>query len=401
MAPAVGFRLANLKADCQFNPQLCSNHVGSNWKTCHAVTVPYLKFSRRNRFLSIKPYPICLQNELRRVGSFRASVNTGTKNCRTFEILASKKELDTQFRTNESSDTESEKPEVKVLRTFVEVSEESVETETAKQNTGSGVLKINLDLLLYRCRRLRHEAYYVRDKRERAKMYQQLEAGLKDAIRMDPKDGRAYVSLGKHYLQQKRFEDAYRTYEDGCAATEGQNPYIWQAWATLEAKRGNASHARKLYNAATVASESHVTAWHGWGQLEKQQGNYVRARELWIKGLQRAAKPNEYLYQSLGLLAEELGRIDEARMWFRQGTDRLKGVSAHAIWQAWALMEAKHGDPMTVRLLFRKGLKANPKSRYIYLSWGDWEKRMGNLDQARKILAKGNEVNPADPARGP
>eukprot|EP00951_Prasinocladus_malaysianus_P026472 scaffold235025_cov50-Prasinocladus_malaysianus.AAC.1 len=88
---------------------------------------------------------------------------------------------------------------------------------------------------------------------------------------MDPTDGRAYVSLGKHFLQQRRFDDAIKVYEDGCAATQGQNPFIWQAWATAEAKKGNINSARKLYNAATVASESHVTAWHGWGMLEQRQ----------------------------------------------------------------------------------------------------------------------------------
>ena len=62
----------------------------------------------------------------------------------------------------------------------------------------------------------------------------QVEEGLRRAIDMDPTDGRAYVSLGKHYLQQRRYKDAAKVYEDGCAATQGQNPFIWQAWATLE-----------------------------------------------------------------------------------------------------------------------------------------------------------------------
>lgn len=63
-----------------------------------------------------------------------------------------------------------------------------------------------------------------------------VEEGLLQARDMDPTDGRAYVSLGKLYLTQKRFKDAGKIYADGSAATEGQNPYIWQAWATLEVR---------------------------------------------------------------------------------------------------------------------------------------------------------------------
>lgn len=36
---------------------------------------------------------------------------------------------------------------------------------------------------------------------------------------MDPTDGRAYVTLGKLLLQQKRIEEARKLYDDGAAAT--------------------------------------------------------------------------------------------------------------------------------------------------------------------------------------
>jgi len=67
------------------------------------------------------------------------------------------------------------------------------------------------------------------------------------------------------------------------------NPYIWAAWAYLEARLGNAKVARKLYDAATVASPEHAAAWHGWGLLEKRQGNLIRARDLWLK-VRRASR---------------------------------------------------------------------------------------------------------------
>jgi len=315
------------------------------------------------------------------------------------DLLTSNDGGEVSIREEEvETEASSATPTVTVIGTYIEGQEMVESMRQPPSGESPRTLKINQDLLLYRCRTLRHKAFYVADRAERNRMLQEVEDGLRRAIDMDPTDGRAYVSLGKHYMLQKRYQDAANVYENGCAATQGQNPYIWQAWATLEAKRRNINNARKYYDAAIVASSSHVTAWHGWGQLEKQQGNYVRARELWIKGLQNATTPNEYLFQSLGVLAAEVGRVGEAREWFKRGTQELRGVSAHAIWQAWALLETEYGDESTVRSLWGKGLKANPKSRYIYLSWGTWELNQGQRGRARKILLKGNQVNPRDPA---
>jgi hypothetical protein len=46
---------------------------------------------------------------------------------------------------------------------------------------------------------------------------------------MDPQDGRAYVTLGKLMVEQRRHEEAKKLYEDGCAAT-GDMSVCLQAW---------------------------------------------------------------------------------------------------------------------------------------------------------------------------
>jgi hypothetical protein len=51
-------------------------------------------------------------------------------------------------------------------------------------------------------------------------------------------------------------------------------------------------------------------------------------------------RPNPHLYQAIAMLAGEMGYIDEARQWFREGTSSLEGKRSHALWHAWALMEA-------------------------------------------------------------
>ena len=51
--------------------------------------------------------------------------------------------------------------------------------------------------------------------------------------------------------------------------------------------------------------------------------------------------PNPYLYQSIAMLAGEMGYVHEARQWFREGTSALHGKKSHALWHAWAVMEAE------------------------------------------------------------
>jgi tetratricopeptide (TPR) repeat protein len=261
-------------------------------------------------------------------------------------------------------------------------------------------LKINLDLALYRARQTRIGAQRASDPNDRAKLLREAEAALRKCLDMDPEDGRAYVTLGKLMVQQRRFNEALELYEAGSAATGGTNAHIWTAWAYLAGRRNNAALARRLYDAAIVASPSHAAAYHGWGLLEKFEGNVTRARDVWARGIEATvANPNPYLYQSLAVLAADLDRPEEARKWFRAGTKTVRGAASHALWQAWALMEQRNkSDPEIVRALYTRGLEASPRSRYTFLSWGLWEKEQGKIEAARKLFRQGAFLNPRDAA---
>ncbi|KAI3436107.1 hypothetical protein D9Q98_002165 [Chlorella vulgaris] len=260
-------------------------------------------------------------------------------------------------------------------------------------------LKINLDLALYHARQKRLAANACRNRHDRSRIMRGVEAALRRCNALFPEDGRPYVSLGKLFVQQRRYDEALAIYEEGCTATGGTNAHIWSAWAYLAAKLKNVSLARKLYDAAIVANPMHAAAWHGWGLLEKEQENYLRARDLWLKGIQALrSRPNSYLYQSLAVLAAEMDCTDEARKWFREGTRTVMGKESHALWQAWALMEQRQGDNSIVRALYKRGLEVSPRSRYTFLSWALWEKQEGNLEEARRLLKEGAQRNPRDPA---
>jgi hypothetical protein len=48
-------------------------------------------------------------------------------------------------------------------------------------------------------------------------------------------------------------------------------------------------------------------------------------------------------------MAAELGKLIEARAWFQEGTRLAEGRASCALWHAWAMTEARLGDPSAVR----------------------------------------------------
>lgn len=74
-------------------------------------------------------------------------------------------------------------------------------------------------MLQYRARLTRNAAFRASSGKEKSKRQKESEAALRRVLTMDPTDGRAYVTLGKLLLQQKRIEEARKLYDDGAAAT--------------------------------------------------------------------------------------------------------------------------------------------------------------------------------------
>ena len=159
------------------------------------------------------------------------------------------------------------------------------------------------------------------------------------------------------------------------------------------------ARARQLYDAATAADKTHAAAWHGWGMLEKSQGNFQRARDLLVKGVRMVppSRANPFLYQSLGMMAAERGRTQEAREHFKEGSKTEAGGKSAALWHAWAVLEAKEGKGDQARKLFQRGLAADPDNKYTWLSWAVFEAREGYVQRARRLLTRGYELNPSDP----
>eukprot|EP00882_Tetradesmus_deserticola_P020389 GHRQ01022028.1.p1 GENE.GHRQ01022028.1~~GHRQ01022028.1.p1 ORF type:complete len:331 (+),score=89.53 GHRQ01022028.1:166-1158(+) len=235
----------------------------------------------------------------------------------------------------------------------IEAMDDDLFLSTPASMSSSKPLRINLDLKLYRARLARMQAALAVDPEAKRQLLRQAEASLRTCLALDSSDARGYVVLGKLLVQQKRYDEARKLYADGTTATGNTSPYIWAAWGYLESLTGNVSRARKLFDAAIVVDATHAAAWHKWGMLEMRQGNYLRARDLWTSGISKCrrvkSRSNTYLYCSLAVMAAELGKLSEARAWFQEGTRMAEGRASCALWHAWAMTEARLGDPSAVR----------------------------------------------------
>lgn len=259
-------------------------------------------------------------------------------------------------------------------------------------------LRANLDLAVARARREQRFG----DEAKARRMYRK-------CVRMDPRDGRAYLALSRLEGRRRRpkfggrdgdqavdqaTQRARKWLEDGCAACGGSNAHLWQAWGVLEGREGAVARARQYYEAALAADEAHAPAWHALGKLEERQGDKARAMELYRTGIKRCA-PNEWLQQSLAMLEWEAGRPDQARMHFR-GAVALDAGSAPT-YTAWARMEGELGDREEQGRILQDGLDASPKNRYLWLDIGVWEEQHGRgAAVAREHLRTGAELNPRD-----
>nr|GMD30989.1 protein high chlorophyll fluorescent 107 [Ipomoea batatas] len=257
------------------------------------------------------------------------------------------------------------------------------EPDRVESTSGEKILKVNLDLALYKAKLLARNFQYA-----------EAEKILQKCIYYWPEDGRPYVALGRILSKQSKVIEARSVYEKGCQATLGENAYIWQCWAVLENRMGNIRRARELFDAATVADKKHIAAWHGWAILELKQGNIKKARNLLGKGIKYCGG-NEYIYQTLALLEAKAKRYEQARYLFKQATKC--NPKSCASWLAWAQLEGELENNHAARKLFEKAVQASPKNRFAWHVWGVFEASFGNIDQGRKLLQIGYILNPRDP----
>ena len=286
------------------------------------------------------------------------------------------------------------------------------------------------------CDRLNHFA-----KKEFAKgKLEEAEELYETAIKVAPRDGRAYLGLSRIAQKRRDFKYAKDCLKTGIANSfgdgtfgangvksidTGANPFLLQALGTLEERMGHLAEAEKLFIAAARSRPSHAAAWVALAQLRtrklRQGPNAGRIcyqtaeTELRKAGL----SPSSHVYTAWASLEWKAGEIRRARELFRMALEIDPKCSAawnqlgvmetqeenwkeaekcfetvlkydrrnSRVLQAYAIMETKRPDTdsrMAIGL-FEKALKANPRDGGVLQAYALYVAKFGDIDSARDL----------------
>ena len=164
-------------------------------------------------------------------------------------------------------------------------------------------------------------------------------------------------------------------------------------WARMEQRLGHLDTAARLLDDALAADPSNPYLLQASGVLEWERANHDGARTLFKRALR--AKPRDAVtYQSWGRLEASLGNLDVAEFIFKEAIDRVPKTERGRVLHAWGELEAGRGEEQRARLLFLKGLQADPFDAHSYCSWGQLEVGAGDIPKARELFLRGVRAAP-------
>lgn len=99
---------------------------------------------------------------------------------------------------------------------------------------------------------------------------------LRNATRLVANDGQHYTMLSTIEVETGNIEEARRVIEEGAAKFPGDQ-FLLQRWGSFEAKYGNVSTARSLFE-KSVLIQPHAPTFVSWALLEEEEGRKVRGR---------------------------------------------------------------------------------------------------------------------------
>jgi len=242
-------------------------------------------------------------------------------------------------------------------------------------------LRINLDLLTYHARR----AVLAGNMTEGINLYRKCTV-------MDPRDGRAWLALGRIESRRNRFDLAEKIFLRGLKYCP-RNPYILQAYGVMEETRGNKVKALELFSKATLFDKKHAASWVAKAKLLQSFGKIEEARSA-LQTAHRVDPNNYYALQVLAVLEREEGNLELARELF-QKCAKVNPNNA-AVYQSWGLLESQLGNIDKARELFQKGLQENPQSIYTLQAWAVLEANVGKNSEALRLLRKAMSLRPKE-----
>jgi tetratricopeptide (TPR) repeat protein len=257
-----------------------------------------------------------------------------------------------------------------------------------------------------------------------------------EAIRIDPRNGRAYLGLSRCAQRRRDFKLAREILKAGIAnsvscaddgtADVGANPFLLQGLGCLEEKAGHLAQAEALFIEAARSRPSHAASWVALAQLrtERFRQSAVTGRVCYQtaeRELEKAGmKPSSYVYTAWAAMEyKKAGDVRRARNLFKLALKADKRCSAawlqlgvmeanienwdeaelcfetvlkfdqrnSRVLQAYAIMESKRPESKSRKVigLFERALKVNPRDAGVLQPYALYVSALGDIDSARDL----------------
>lgn len=133
-----------------------------------------------------------------------------------------------------------------------------------------------------------------------------------DAVKINPKEVKAYQGLARVYTLQGKYDDAENAYERGLAAVEPDKQVaIRLGLAGMYIDRNQLEQAEKSFQGIKNINKNCLEAYWGLAMVYQQQGDNTKAEAMLKQAIEQ--NPNEYrAYNTLALFFKQNQKTDDA-----------------------------------------------------------------------------------------
>jgi len=219
---------------------------------------------------------------------------------------------------------------------------------------------------------------------------------FKKAIEVDPKCSAAWLQLGVMEANQENWDEAQECFET-VLKFDKRNSRVLQAYALMETKRpdGDSREAIGLFERALKANPRDGGVFQAYALYVAKLGDIESARGLLRRGTE-IDKRHAPLWQAWGVLETRHGTASDAREVFQQGIwacaqssgGQSGGRRCARLWQAWGVLEAQERDYAAARRCFSRALDADNWNVAAITAWTLMEQELGQYKDAKLIFER-------------
>ncbi len=213
----------------------------------------------------------------------------------------------------------------------------------------------------------------------------------RQALDLDPSNGRAWHALGFALDAQGDTEGALRAYEQAIAI-DPEHAVTYYNWGNVLFNLKRNVDAIAQYQKATEIAPEFAIAYNNWGNALSMLRRHEEARIQF----QKAVDINSELtsaYSGLGNALSDLGRYEEAIAQFKKAVEiDPEFIIAYNDWGNTLNFLKRHEEAITK---FQKAVEINPKFIIGYYNWSLTLRKLGRDKAADAKLQKAKELEQA------